>query len=91
MRLVLIFSAFIFTGALTAKKCPFPGIPANAVARNGQNENITWENHSHFSEQQIVKYFCVGLDEAIVRFAGEFSCKDNGKWNDSLPLCGKQL
>ena len=91
MRLVLIVLAFIFTGALTEKKCPFPGIPANAVARNGRNENITWGNHSHFSEQQIVKYFCVGLDEAIVRFAGEFSCKDNGKWNDSLPLCGKQL
>ena len=91
MRLVLIVLAFIFTGALTEKKCPFPGIPANAVARNGQNENITWGNHSHFSEQQIVKYFCVGLDEANERFAGEFSCKDNGKWNDSLPLCGKQL
>ena len=47
-------------------RCPFPGIPANAVALNERNETITWRNRSPFTERQIVKYFCVGLDEAIV-------------------------
>ena len=72
-------------------RCPFPGIPANAVALNERNETITWRNRSPFTERQIVKYFCVGLDEAIVRLASEFSCKDDGQWSDSLPRCGNQL
>jgi hypothetical protein len=91
MRLVLIFSAVIFMRVLAAKKCPFPGIPANTVALNERNEVINWQNRPHFIERQIVKYFCVGLDNAIVKFASELSCKDDGQWNNSLPRCGKQL
>jgi len=91
MRLVLIVSAFIFSRVLAAKKCPFPGIPANAVALDERNETITWQNRSHFSKRQIVKYFCVGLDEAIGKLASVLSCKDDGQWSGPLPRCGKQL
>ena len=96
MWLVLIVSTiliFQFGCVLSARQCPFPGIPANTVARNEQNEVITWKNRSFFNEGQIVKYSCNNTETLVSEISTDaaIQCRIDGTWNSSLLVCGETL
>ena len=96
MWLVLIVSTiliFQFGCVLSARQCPFPGIPANSFARNERNESVTWMNRSFFNQGQIVKYSCNNTETLVSEIStnAAIQCRSDGTWNASLLFCGETL
>ena len=94
LTIFLLFFTFFFywplIDGISIRRCPFPGIPAHATAKNGHRQ-ITWSTQNEFYEGEAVEFFCKDERALTYNQQAKIRCQSDGNWSGPLPRCGELI
>jgi len=82
------FLVLALIGGIFARRCPFPGIPANARA-TANNQYVTWQQLTSYRVGDKIKFTCEDGREIPSFHQSEIQCRKDGTWSGPLPRCGQ--